>query len=237
MPTFDSKMKRSHTEVIKSRAFALRRNGATLSEISNELRVSKASLSGWFKGAQFSQTEQLLIAQKSTQKRRMGTQKSILTNRMRAALLGQKNASNANREFDNFKRQHLFIAGLTLYWAQGAQDNGGFHYANSDPEKVRLMVAWATNYLGVSKSDLTYRVFASPFVANVSTLTYWAGMLGLKEVVFKPTVVQKSIKNEDGKSKNMANNKGSMRISYNSAVALRKILVWQKRLVRYYQET
>jgi hypothetical protein len=62
-------------------------------------------------------------------------------------------------------------------------------------------------------------------------------MLGLKEVVFKPTVVQKSIKNEDGKSKNMANNKGSMRISYNSAVALRKILVWQKRLVRYYQET
>jgi hypothetical protein len=230
-------MKRGNTELIKSRAFALRRNGATLSEISNELKVSKASLSGWFKGAHFSREEQLLITQKAMQKRKSGVQKSVLTNRMRVALLGQKNASSANKEFDSFKKQHLFIAGLTLYWAQGAQSNGGFHYASSDPEKVRLMLAWATNYLRVSKSDLTYRVFASPSAANSSSLTYWAGMLGLKETVFKPLVVQKIRKNEGGNVKNMANNKGSMRISYNSAELLRKILVWQKRLVRYYQET
>jgi len=220
-----------------SQAFSLRRNGHSLSEISRLLKVSKASLSSWFKGVHFSPDELLLLKKKSEEKRRQGVMKSVMTNRMRLAISGQKDVRLANKNFESFKKHPLFLTGLSLYWAQGAQHGGGFHYANSDPEKIRLMVSWATNYLTIVKNDLTFRVFASPTLANPSTLTYWAGVLGVKETIFKPTILLKGTKNEELNSNNMSIHKGSMRISYNSAEVLRRIIVWQKQLVRYYQET
>ena len=68
----------------------------------------------------------------------------------------------ARADFGEATDRDLFVAGVALYWAEGAKDkpwrrNGRVILINSDPDVLALFLRWL-DLLGVPEEDRTYRL-------------------------------------------------------------------------------
>ncbi len=121
---------------------ALRRLGWTYSEIRLLIPVPKATLSGWCSGIDLSASQ--VDAIKARTASQAGVPRDTQWRRRQEI---QQIRAAAAKEVPHLVSDPLWVAGTTLYWAEGAKTSNRLSLANSDPRALRLYIAWVSAHV------------------------------------------------------------------------------------------
>lgn len=119
---------------------ALRRLGWTYSEIMEVLPVGKGTLAGWCKEIRL--IEEQIEAIKARRPPGVRTGIPVDTQRRRRLEIAAIRRS-AESEVPFRLADPLWLAGVTLYWAEGSKANNRLELANADPRALRLFMRFA----------------------------------------------------------------------------------------------
>ena len=138
----------------------------------------------------------------------------------------------AKSYFAHHSKESFFLSGLALYWAHGAQKGGHFHFMSSDIEMVLLMHAWIKKYLEGSDFKPKYRLFIHQSYRNEGIEGFWAKIIAVSQQSFQKTIYARGF----SKEKKVSGYRGSLSIVITRIEVLRRMMAWQKLLIKYYDD-
>lgn len=163
----------------KQKAFELRRNGMSYRAIHEETGISKGTLSKWFSGSDWSEglRQKLVRDGKGVRVSRFRDLNQARSARL--TRLYETGREEAVAEFRALIHDPLFLAGITLYYADG--DRGAktpVRLSTSDTEKARVVLAFLTGPCGVPRERVRASLMAYPGQDGESNRRFWAFALG-----------------------------------------------------------
>ncbi len=190
--------------LLKIQARKLREKGVSVRDISKELHVSKGSASIW--------TRDIILSIDQLEKLRKNMLKGGELGRVKGALV-QKNRRLAtidrcNKEGINtiavLSKREFLMAGLALYWAEGAKTNGKLSFCNSDPNLIKFMIGWLKNNFNIETERLSLHVGINEVHRGRDEVVkkYWSELTGIplnqfRKTSFKNFSVHKVYKNHN----------------------------------------
>lgn len=174
---------------LRARARELRRQGMTYNEIQAALGCSKSSVSLWVRDLPRPEP-------KCTPEEQRARMNAGLA-RLRADQDRERQATKqaAAAEIGELSDRELLIAGVALYWAEGAKDKPYrrtevLQFINSDPNVIRVYMRWLA-LLGVSLDRLTLRVSIHESADVEAAEKYWADAVGVDRAAFSKATLKK----------------------------------------------
>jgi len=186
----------------KNEALKLRLKGTSYSQIQSKLGVSKSTLSTWFVNLQLSENATAKI-------KKLGAHKAISAliarNKRQTHLAIQRMRSIRRVEKGNvgdLSKRDLFIAGISLYWAEGYKKpktrNGRtvtYHQVsltNSDPSLIKLFLRFLRECCGVSNDRIRINLRVFPHQSEKKMINFWMNVTSLERWAFGKTYISKS---------------------------------------------
>jgi hypothetical protein len=176
----------------KENAKTLRTAGKSYKEISEELNISKSTLSGWFAKEEWSNKVRIRLTQSASNASRV---RILGLNKVRGENLKRvyEDARNeARKEFETLKYNPLFIACLMLYWGEG--DKVTPHVVkltNTDVEMVKLFSFFLREICAVPLNKIRAQVLVYPDLNEEECKKYWSSGAGISSESFiKSTLIQ-----------------------------------------------
>ena len=162
-----------------------RRRGFTYAEIARICGVSRGTVSNWLKDEDFSKqvrADNQKRAAKENQKRLKLMHKARTAER---AARYREAERSAETEFKHYRHSPLFMAGLSLYMARGdiGADNP-IRFSGQNPALHRVFVRFATDFLGVERSQIHCALLLYPAHDEVRCLKHWSRKLKLSVAQF-----------------------------------------------------
>jgi hypothetical protein len=184
--------RRSHPKLAtRRRARQLRVKGATYDEIAAQLSVSKASLSLWLRDLP---VPERVVRRRAEHLRRIrghggGSQRKEAQARMAAR------RDRAQGLVGRLSERELFIAGVVIYWCEGAKDkpwkrHGRVKVINSDPDLLRVYLAWL-DLIGVEEMERTYALSIHEDADVAAHEAWWRRELGLAPTQFRKAMLKR----------------------------------------------
>jgi hypothetical protein len=173
----------------KEKIFELRKRGKTYREISKLATISKGTLCEWFRNETWSDD----IKKNNTDK-----QISTSISKMHAArrkLLDFEYANNsrqAEQEFELFKNDPLFIAGLMLYSGEGDKRTiYQVRLANVDFDTHKIFLKFIEKFTKIKIDRIRFSILLYPDLDITKCKEKWSLELGIPLSNFhKPQVIQ-----------------------------------------------
>lgn len=122
----------------------LRREGLSYGEIMDLIDVKKSTLAAWCSSVRL--TEEQIRAIKARTAQVGGWPRD--TNWRRRLEIAELRAT-ARSQVPLLATDPLWVAGLVLYWAEGAKTRNHLSMANTDPRALRLFVDWCRTFIRV----------------------------------------------------------------------------------------
>ncbi len=163
---------------------ALRRLGWTYSEIRKVIPVPKGTLSGWCAGVELTEDQVAAIARRT--RSALGVPRDTQWRRRdQIAAIRQ----DAAAQVPQLLSEPLWLAGTTMYWAEGAKTSNRLSLANSDPRILRLFVNWVDAFL---RSEPEYVLKLNLHYGNdePAARRFWETELGMIEPRFYKTFIK-----------------------------------------------
>jgi hypothetical protein len=172
---------------MRAKARELRLQGWTYDQIEAELGCSRSSVSLWVRDlprpqSRYTPEEQQALMREGLARKRAADRK------------GHENTKlAARREIGELTDQELFMAGVALYWAEGAKSKPYDRreravFLNSDPGVIQVYLAWL-ELLDVDRSRLNFRVLIHESADVDAAHRFWADIADIDVSVFaKPTL-------------------------------------------------
>lgn len=170
----------------KDIAFELRRKGMTFNEISNEMRISKSTLSLWFKGQNWSKeiTGEHCLKNGQLQVQRMNSAK-----RVSAEARDKEAVEDARSKFKSHMHETFFISGLSLYWGEGDKRTPyQVRITNTDPGIIRIFLQFLTRYSGIPRERVWISLIIYNDLNRRDCEEFWQKETGLSAEHFQKTV-------------------------------------------------
>ncbi|MDP2641207.1 MAG: hypothetical protein Q8P39_01550 [Candidatus Yanofskybacteria bacterium] len=176
----------------RKKAIELRKRGFSYNEIRQRIRVSKSSLSLWLRSVGLSKQQK----QRLTEKKQLSTRNGWEKWRAQRIAKTQSIKAGARQEIPKITREHLFLMGSMLYWAEGAKEkpwrSAQVKLNNTDPRMLTLFLLWLTEICKVPMKDIRFEIYLHEnSVNNVAKVQqYWSRSLNipkraLSKVYFK----------------------------------------------------
>ena len=162
----------------------LRRAGWTYGEIMDLLPVGKGTLAGWCKEIRL--TEEQIEAIKARVPSQKGVPKD--TNWKRRLEI-QEIRSAARQSFTTLISDPLWVAGVTMYWAEGAKTLPRLGVVNTDPRVLRLFITWIRIYLDPD-AEFVLALHLHAGNDDVAARQWWTNALELEQAEFHKTFVK-----------------------------------------------
>lgn len=143
---------------LKLKAFAMRRNGSSIRDITRSLRVSKASASLWCKDIPLSEKQIEKLHQNMLAGSYRGRLKGALIQKERKLRTIQKYEEEGLKKLGKISNRDLLLVGLGLHLGEGTKGGGRVRFTNSNSLIVKLFIAWIEKAFGVSRSQIYCRV-------------------------------------------------------------------------------
>ncbi|MDD5145501.1 MAG: helix-turn-helix domain containing protein [Candidatus Pacebacteria bacterium] len=181
----------------REKALSLRKKGMSYSQIKQILNLSKSTLSLWLKDYPLSKqrirelrdwNEQRIERYRETMRRKHETRLKQYYNEQKTKLLPL-----TKREF--------ILAGLFLYWGEGAKNQTSLSISNTDPSIIKFFVAWLTKSMKVPKERLQIQLQLYNDMNIKEEVNYWSEILEIPFSQFTKPYIKKT-------SKNRINHKG-----------------------------
>ena len=162
-----------------SAALALRLQGQTYGEIRKVFKIPKSTLSTWFSNLKINNKARKILVSK----RRDGHHKLVEFNKIRTINIQKENEDirkNYEARIYKLSNKELMILGAALYWGEGYKNfrlkRGAYPYicfGNSDPEMVRIFIAFLERILNISKNKMRCQVMIYPNLSSSRSINYW----------------------------------------------------------------
>lgn len=213
----------------KTKARQLRRQGKSFSEIMDEVgHIPKGTLSGWLKDIRLTKEQQQRINRKKSKGSDRGRQKGAWTNHLKRQKRIATIQKRAEREFQLFREDRIFLAGLMLYIAEGSKKHERFHFSNSDPYLVKFFIDWVIRFGKIERKDLKLRLYIHRVYADENCESFWSEFLSMPRSQFLKTVFKPS---SHTKKKN-ERYKGCIRVEAPGSEFYWKVMKWQELFYR-----
>ena len=207
---------------VKETAKRMRKNGASLGDISKKLHVTKSTLSFWCKDIVLTESAIRKIKTKgkinsvkgllrySESKRKARIERNIFQKKEGVTILG------------TLSGRDILMIGLGLYLGEGYKyENSELGFTNSNPYMIRFYFKWL-GYWNIKKDSLIFRLTLNEFFKKEENniKTFWINFLDIKKEQFsKTTFIKTNLKK--GSLKNKEKYKGILRVKVRKGTALR----------------
>jgi len=219
---------------LRLQARALRKQGKSLGEISQELHIAKSSASKWCKDIKLSQEQKITILAKEFYGKTKGR-----------FLAAQKKCAERQTRIDNFQLdaihdvgklsdRDLFILGIGLYWAEGAKRQREVRFVNSDPHLPQSFQLFMLNVCQKSRSEVKYRLQVNITHKDryQEILQYWMNVFHVGQQSFsKPSFVKSRHKRV---YKNRTTYYGTVRLEYKKSTNNSYLILGYINAVKYW---
>ena len=219
---------------LKNLAVNLRRRGLTYSEILVKVPVAKSTLSSWLHSVSLAKKQY----QRLTEKKKLAQQKGAAAKHQQRLDLTKKISEEALKEMRRLNNEHLWLAGIMLYWAEGTKEKDSsigarMAFNNSDPRMIKLFLKWLAEIIKIPARELDFSIYIHKTANVEKALNFWSKIIpcdkGKIRVYFKrhnPKTNRKNI----GDSYN-----GLLRIVVQKSANLnRKIAAWVEHICNYW---
>ncbi|WP_149828680.1 hypothetical protein [Streptomyces tailanensis] len=174
---------------LRHRARELRLQGWTYDQIQVELGCSKSSISLWVRD--LPKPERKRSPEEASAIARRGWEATL----QRREEERQHAKSAAQQAVGDLTEREVFLAGVTLYWAEGAKDKSysrreRLHFINSDPNVIRFFLRWL-DVVGVERERLRFRVSIHESADVAGAEEFWAGLVGVDRAAFQKATLKK----------------------------------------------
>lgn len=179
----------------KNLAIKLRKEGNSYKQISEKLNTPKSTLSCWLKDLKISDKAKAKITDRVYKKSILALIKrnkaQTVLARERANLIKKE----AEKDAKNLLKDPLFIAGISLYWAEGYKkgDQGSKYksvdFTNSDPEMIIMIMKFFRKFYKVKDEKIKIQLMAHPNINIPKAVKFWIKITGLKKTNFTKTIV------------------------------------------------
>ncbi|WP_026252384.1 hypothetical protein [Streptomyces sp. PsTaAH-124] len=174
---------------LRDRARELRLQGWTYDRIQVELGCSKSSISLWVRDLP------------RPERKRSGEEAAAIARRGWEATLRSREEERrrtkaaAGETVGDLSDREVFLAGVVLYWAEGAKDKSysrreRLQFINSDPNVIRLFLRWL-DLLEVERERLTLRVSIHESANVEAAEKFWADVTGVDATSFSRATLKK----------------------------------------------
>jgi transposase len=169
-----------YKEEAYNQAINLRKRGYSYREIASLCGISVGTASRWLSSLPGAD---LIVANNKRKAAKENKARLALINKARTTER-KKQYAEAERmakiEYQNYRTNPLFMAGLALYVAEGDNTHGRLlRMANSRPELHRLFIRFIMQFLGVEKSSIRFWILLYPDLNEVDCMKYWSKHTGV----------------------------------------------------------
>ena len=164
----------------------LRREGWTYSEIMDVLPVGKGTLAGWCKEIRL--MDEQIDAIKARRPPGVRTGIPVDTQRKRRKEI-ETIRKSAEMEAPLRMTDALWLAGVTLYWAEGSKANNRLELANADPRALRLFMKFARGNHD-PQADFHAALNLHAINDEVRARSWWSSALDLPIENFRKTFIK-----------------------------------------------
>ncbi len=174
---------------LRDRARELRLQGWTYDQIQVELGCSKSSISLWVRD--LPKPERKRTPEEASAVARRGWEATL----QRREVARQHTKATAKQAVGDLSDREVFLAGVALYWAEGAKDKSysrreRLHFINSDPNVISFFMRWL-KVLGVERERLRFRVSIHESADTTEAEEFWAGLVGVEPCTFQKATLKK----------------------------------------------
>jgi hypothetical protein len=178
---------------LKQKVLELRKQGKSYSQIRQELKVSKGSLSLWLKDFPLS-SERIKQLRDFSEVRIEKYSRTMLAKR--EARLGEFYNQEKAKHLPLSKRE-LFIAGLFLYWGEGMKNiKYPLGLYNANPQLVKFGLLWYKNSLSIPADKIKVYLHLYSDMNIVEEMRFWSKELKVPFSRFAKPQIKKSQKSK-----------------------------------------
>lgn len=184
----------------KEAAITLRKKGKSYSQIQAMLHVPKSTLSYWLRDIPMEKSLHQKISQRASEK----STKALIERNKHQTVLAHERAEQirkiAKQETVSLLGDKLFVAGVSLYWAEGYKRGASgskwkcVDFTNADPEMVALMMSFFRKFCDIKEDKLKVQLLAHPNVDMDVAVSYWSDVTGIPKKQFIKTCTSLSIR-------------------------------------------
>lgn len=210
---------------IKEKAVRLRKLKYSYNKISSILKVPKSTLHGWFGHKQWS----IKIKNSLLNKTLKENWKLFREYVRKAKIIRENNYENARNQafiqFETFKQDPLFIAGIALYWGEGDKRSpSNIRVSNIDFALLKLFKDFLKKYGDFSEEKIKAGLIIYPDCDKSNCEFFWKEKLSIPENQFHKTQIIK------GRHPTKRLPVGICTLGVNNRLFKEKILTWIKLL-------
>lgn len=212
-----------HNFKLKEKAILLRKKGFSFREISESLGVSKSTASLWLSSMRLSAKAKKRINRLSV----IGRIKANRTNNKKKIAENKKISERVKKYFEqiNFSKDYLKIVCAVLYWCEGAKNDDGVVFINSDPEMIKYFLYSFRSAFDVDESKFRALIHLHEYHNQEVQLKFWSNITKIPKIrFFKPY-----LKNNTGKNKR-ENYPGCISIRYYDKKIFKELVLIYKQL-------
>ncbi len=214
----------------REKAFILRRLGKSYKQIRTELGIPIATLSDWFKLESWSYEIRNKLASEASLANPEKIKLMVEATKEKWQRIHKMWQQEAVKEFPRLKNNHLFIAGLMLYWGEGDKklENGQVSLSNNDPDLIRLFYLFLTKAINTPAEKIRINLLLYPDLIDKVQKNLWSKATKIHLNRFKKsTTIQ-------GRHPTKRNSYGVCIIRVNSRQLKEKVIKWLDLSQRYF---
>lgn len=175
----------------KEKARKLRKQGKSIKEIARDLGVAKSSVSCWIRDIKLSDRHLKRLnsnghSVEAIEKRRVSRLQN--TKKKREMIM-----QSAIKEAQTLIKEPLWGIGVALYWGEGGKTQQTARLSNSDPEVIKIMMRFFTQYSDVPLEKFHGHVHTFSQSNAKKAVAYWSRITGIPRGRFYKTYVKQSI--------------------------------------------
>lgn len=189
----------------RKKAVKLREKGYSYNMISEKLKISKSTLSCWFKESPFTPNEQVIERIKN------GPFKSGQIRHNQRIENIKKIKLSAEKELGVIAKRDLWMIGIGLYIGEGSKSFETAQISNSDANIIKLAIKWFKDICGLKDDCITITMHLYPDNNEKECANYWRKVTGLPSKQFRKTQIDERINKSDYKKRKLPY--GTVRLS------------------------
>jgi len=211
----------------KEQAKELRKKGYSYGKISEITGLAKDTVSRCCRDIKLtsSQIEKLNNNRKIGQT--LASIKGAKTNQLKRINSEESLLKEGVSQIGKMSVRDKFIAGISLYQAEGSKTNNAVEFTNSDQETVKFMVLWLEKFCKIPRDTLKCSLWLHDNLSEKVAIDYWTKYLKISKSQFNKTYFAKNKINSPKIRKNI-HQFGIIKIRFYDAYKLRLILGWIK---------
>lgn len=174
----------------REKIFELRKQGKTYREIQKLIGVSRSTLCEWFKNAEWSKHIKKLNTNKQI---KISTEKLQKMNEARNIMLQKKYEKveqDAEKEFEIYKNNPLFMAGLMVYAGEGDKSSRNLtRVSNSEFYLHLIFIRFSETFLKVERKNIKIGLLLYPDHNIEQSIEIWSEKLHIPKINFHKSQV------------------------------------------------